>query len=676
MTFQEPPSILTNGPNFFMDWNRNSNHGLRLAIITFMFVGSLVVSVETGWGQSPVLPTAVETGTNGDKTLFDIEPVQSRIYSAINRAFPAVVAVVDNGITFSGVIISSDGHIVSAGHTVEPAEEYKVILADGRVLRAYGLGTTPRIDCALLKIEGHVGLPHVELANSSKVVVDQPCLSIAHPGIYVASRGAVVRFGRVIKPISSNQGMIQSTALMEPGDSGGGLFDLDGKLLGVHSNIGQSLSRNFDVPANTYRKYWKELNNASEFRIKGIPSLPKLGIDVERNEDGDGLHVVSVSKDGVAENAGVEVGDLLLKLNDKKTNSIYRFQNLLMAARSSSKQRFSINVKRGDREGDFKIPIKLLFTKRIAVDGLPTTPSTAPEPIKALQDLSSEYDELESKLDDACVKVESELADERVSVFGTLIVNSNYIVSKNSRVGSDPKMMIDDSEVPIQVIARSVANDLVLLKSPSKNTNGIDLYQGESVPAVGQFLLTPRPTRDGLVSVRGSRVFQSVKRESKGFLGVMLGTADEGGAILERVFNGAARDAGLKRGDIIKQIDDLVISELGQLQQLLKLKEPNDVVVATVLRDDETIEREVRLGAKPPTVNHVAERMRKSNRRDGFSQVFSHDATLHPRECGGPVFDLNGSFAGINIARFSRVRCYVIPRSVIVNFVFQNSPRS
>jgi serine protease Do len=93
-----------------------------------------------------------------------------------------------------------------------------------------------------------------------------------------------------------------------------------------------------------------------------------------------------------------------------------------------------------------------------------------------------------------------------------------------------------------------------------------------------------------------------------------------------------------------------------------------------IKREDEELEKEIVLGDRPDSIldtGHVADDLigGKSRRRDGFSLVVSHDAVLYPEKCGGPVFDIKGNFLGINIARKSRTRCFVIPKTIVKQFV-------
>ena len=141
---------------------------------------------------------------------------------------------------------------------------------------------------------------------------------------------------------------------------------------------------------------------------------------------------------------------------------------------------------------------------------------------------------------------------------------------------------------------------------------------------------------------------------------------------MEQVQNGAARKSGLKVGDIITQVDSTKIKNRPEIMRLLRKVDPNKTILVKFDRDGEQMERKLLLGAPPTLSSHPADDMQKSGRRDGFVSVVSHDANLHPNNCGGPVFDLRGRFIGLNIARNSRVRTYLLPGRIITSFVEQN----
>ena len=109
-----------------------------------------------------------------------------------------------------------------------------------------------------------------------------------------------------------------------------------------------------------------------------------------------------------------------------------------------------------------------------------------------------------------------------------------------------------------------------------------------------------------------------------------------------------------------------------ELRRFLGTVDPNNTITVKVKRGEEELEKSIRLGAYPSRSRHAADMMSKSGRRDGFSEVIPHDADLDPENCGSPIFDLEGKFVGLNIARNSRVRSYAIPRSIVKALVDKN----
>ena len=97
---------------------------------------------------------------------------------------------------------------------------------------AVGVGYCQSIDCGLLKITDPGEWPAAEMGWTCDLEINEPCISISHPLGYVKDRGAVVRFGRIAELYSPGEGHTQSTCLMEPGDSGGPLFDVKGRVIG------------------------------------------------------------------------------------------------------------------------------------------------------------------------------------------------------------------------------------------------------------------------------------------------------------------------------------------------------------------------------------------------------------------------------------------------------------
>jgi len=613
--------------------------------------------------------------TNGAAE-FDIDSLQEKVYATIDSAKPAVVSIRRRGGLCSGVIVSREGHVLSAGHAVSPGERYQVFLPDGRQFEARGKGSNPRADCALLQITTEVDdLPFARMGDSESLVRNQPCLSISFPGGQGVRGTPLVRFGRIE---STGPGMLQSTALMEPGDSGGPLFDLHGRVIGIHSRIGRSMTRNFEVPIDTFKEYWNELNHEKSFTQSG-PPVPKLGIRGNAQRDGSGIKVLEVVNDSLAAKHGLKPNDIIKSVFGRKTPSIEDLRKALVAARDDDDTKeIVVSVRRAEQEVVLKVPFKVerATAPEVALPKYADKEFSEPKGIQQLANLPLEFSDLESELDDACVEIFSHLPDgEKFAIVGTLIKETSFIVSKSSMVKEDPTAKLADTEVELAVVARDSENDLVLLKSPTQNMAGIDISK-EVVksPSIGSFLITPDSSGAGLISVISTSPFASRKQQSRGYLGVVPADyKDKGGAILREVTkNKAAEKAGLLVGDVVTKLNETVITTHMDMRRFLGTVDPNAIVIATITRGEEELKKTIRLGVYPSSSNHAADQMTKSDRRDGFRNVISHDADLKPEDCGGPLFSMDGNFVGLNIARNSRVRSYAIPPEIVKELVEKN----
>ena len=603
---------------------------------------------------------------------FDLASLQAQIQKTIDEVRPAVVRITGRGSAFSGVIISPEGHVLSAAHAVAPGGRYQILLPNGKRMRGTGKGSNSKTDAALIMLDRPGNdLPFVPMGDSSSLVTDQPVLGLSHPGGQKAGSEPVARFGHIVG--TSRNGMLQSTALMEPGDSGGPLFDLNGSVIGIHSRIGTDMARNYEVPVNTFRKTWNELNEEKRFDRSGPPT-PKLGISC-KPVSGDGLRIVRVQRTkGLAAKAGLKKDDVLLKLFGREVDSFSLLTKALNAARDDGAESIKVVVKRDDEtlELDMPFDVERQGAPEVALpeNDRPDVPKA--QGFKELRRLAKQLSELESKLDDVCVEVISDGGDEKSrSITGILVRSTPWVVSKSSVVGTNPKLKIDGKSTPLTIVKRDKKNDLVLLKAANENTVGIELDAVIAEPTVGTFLISPDADSPGTVSLLSTPAFRSSKQQSGGFLGVFPATVGRSeGVRLDRVErNSAAKRAGLLVGDVITKLDDVDIGSQQDLRSFLAEADPDAVITATFRRDADELTKTITLGKRPTSTNHAADRMSKSGRRDGFQQVLSHDADLPPKECGGPLFDLEGNFVGLNIARNSRVRCYALPASMLLDFV-------
>lgn len=597
----------------------------------------------------------------------NVTDLQAQIMSTVKKVVPASVAINDGGMVFSGVIVSSDGIVLSAGHAVKPNRRYKILLADGRELRAKGLGANERVDMAMLKIENPSRLPVAELGDSASLLTNQPCISISYPGTYDKNRGSVIRFGYVTRPVTTNQGMIETTAVMEPGDSGGPLVDLEGRVIGIHSNIRKDTKQNYDVPINSFKQYWEQLKTPKVFTINGWPSLPKLGFRGE--SESKGVKVIKIVEGGLAQTSGLKVNDIVQAISGKRVSSAKSIYDKLVSLRTSGESQVEFSILRDQKRKS----IQLNLTKSEGLE--------KPKTYSELKDFSKVFKSLEAKLDNSQVVIKSRLNEKSQTVWGTRIYRKGRgnLISKSTLVGTGPRVQLSDgSSLAAEVVARDPKNDLVLLQVNFRDVGGIDLsrIKGDLEEQPGRLLLVPDAKGAGTISTWGSNFFAVPRtRVSGGYLGVVIGSRDNS-VIFERVQNGAAKKAGFESGDVVLKLGDKTVRQRNDVFRFLSNQDVNSRIDVTVRRDGQEITKEVILGKRPDEASrHIADSLigGKSVRRDGFSRVVSHDANLRPEQCGGPVFDIDGNFLGVNISRFSRTRSYIIPRTLIKEFIDQNA---
>jgi serine protease Do len=225
----------------------------------------------------------------------------------------------------SGVIVSPEGYILTNSHVVDGATDVKVTFSDKRELKAAIIGTDPKIDIAVLKVEAD-NLPYVTIGDSSKVQVGDFALAIGNPfGVgQTVTMGIVSALGRSNLGIEAYEDFIQTDAPINPGNSGGALVNERGELVGINTAIlshgsGGNQGIGFAVPMNLARQVMDQLlkNGKVTRAYLGIvpqdvtPAIAKA-FNVKEHK---GALVGDVTADGPAAKAGVEKGDVILEVN-------------------------------------------------------------------------------------------------------------------------------------------------------------------------------------------------------------------------------------------------------------------------------------------------------------------------------------------------------------------------
>ena len=224
----------------------------------------------------------------------------------------------------SGMIVRSDGYIVTNSHVVEGAQRITVRLDNDREYPATLVGTDPRTDVAVLKIKSNRPLPTVELGDSDKIEVGQWAIAVGNPfGLeHTVTVGVISAKGREtsLDGPASYQDYIQTDASINPGNSGGPLVDIYGRVIGINNHIftrtGGNMGIGFAIPINNAKPVIEELIQHGKvtrgrigIEIKSVtPEMAEaLGLPEAR-----GALVNSVEPGSPAEQAGVQVGDVIL----------------------------------------------------------------------------------------------------------------------------------------------------------------------------------------------------------------------------------------------------------------------------------------------------------------------------------------------------------------------------
>ncbi|QXI39527.1 DegQ family serine endoprotease [Pseudomonas xantholysinigenes] len=257
----------------------------------------------------------------------------------------------------SGFIISSDGYVLTNNHVVADADEIIVRLSDRSELQAKLVGTDPRTDVALLKVEGK-NLPTVKLGDSEKLKVGEWVLAIGSPfGFdHSVTKGIVSAKGRTL-PNDTYVPFIQTDVAINPGNSGGPLFNMKGEVVGINSQIftrsGGFMGLSFAIPIDV------AIDVSNQLKKDGKVSRGWLGVVIQEvNKDlaesfgldkPAGALVAQVLEDGPAAKGGLQVGDVILSMNGQPIVMSADLPHLVGSLKDGAKAKLEI-IRNGKRQ--------------------------------------------------------------------------------------------------------------------------------------------------------------------------------------------------------------------------------------------------------------------------------------------------------------------------------------
>ena len=532
-----------------------------------------------------------------------IAQFEKQIGEAVKKAYPASVRmwgfdVQQNQRTsaqFSGVVVSADGYILTAAHTIVPGKNYKVFFPDGKECIAIALGRidnpkTPGMpDVGMMKITDKGTWPFAEMGYSNTLVKNEPCISISYPES-LNQNFPTLRLGEIAE-VKNTYGFIRSTCKMEPGDSGGPLFDYHGRVVGLHSAIDVNEDQNFEIPVDLYRKYWTALQQERTYT------------------------------DFPARQGSVGTDPLFIRKERRQSKLHPDF---------------------------FKIKHKNV----------------------------------------AAVSLESTLENKLQQAQGTLFnfrdgngKQRQFILAKNSLLGEDPTL-IADGGISLVFLASDKANDVTLLEVERPVKGGIDLNEmvlDSSWVKMGRLIYTKNADGKILPGILSSSLFGLPKVSSQPYLGAMVMFNSQPPLFSLIKPNSPAAVAGIKVGDELLSINGKAIVKASEFAPEMMKLWPYDEVTVNWKNASGLQSETFALAAQSQAVSyHPADKFTggKSVRRDGFEQIFAWDAAVPASDCGTPVFDYEGRFLGINIARFSRTSTLCLPAGVISKFITETLGKS
>ncbi|MBW2938416.1 trypsin-like peptidase domain-containing protein [Aureisphaera sp. CAU 1614] len=296
--------------------------------------------IPTNFTANTALPSGVDFTDAANKTVHAVVHVKNTTVSTQPRNmrdyfFGGGTAREMVG-TGSGVIISPDGYIITNNHVIDNSTQLEVTLNNNKTFVAKLIGTDPKTDIALIKIDANEELPFVPFADSNNVKIGEWVLAVGNPFNLTSTvtAGIVSAKARDLNEFDSNpQSFIQTDAAVNRGNSGGALVNTEGQLIGINTAItsetGSYVGYSFAVPSNTARKVIEDIMEFGNVQ-RGILGIQGGSLNSKRAEalginETEGVYVAGIEKGSGADKGGIKEGDIIKKLDNYK---IAKFSDL------------------------------------------------------------------------------------------------------------------------------------------------------------------------------------------------------------------------------------------------------------------------------------------------------------------------------------------------------------
>ncbi|HJN12109.1 MAG TPA: trypsin-like peptidase domain-containing protein [Pirellulaceae bacterium] len=576
----------------------------------------------------------------------DLVPMEATMRRIAKQVVPCTVGIqVGQNVEGSGVVISESGYVLTAAHVIgRPGRNVMIRFPDGTRVPGRTLGIHTEADGGLVKITKEGKWPFAPMVTHEDF--PEPgdwCLSTGHPGGFQEDRTPPVRVGRII---DVDKDTLRSDCTITGGDSGGPLFDMQGRVIGIHSRISEESTGNLHGPVLAYVEAWEHLKAGETY-----PPVPPSRFLVNFDRD----------RDGKITRAELPAGDI---------RSMY--DRLIESYELDAERAYSIE-ELAKAVGWRNVPPRLALTPYRPED---STDSLDKKQFVRGNAVLATFKPIVSTAAKSTVEV---LCDGKLQILGLVVSADGLVVTKASRLqGKITCRTPEGKKFAAKILLTDTQNDLAVL-----NLNATGLKPAEWADTddllPGRWLATP-DVSGAAISVGVVSVAQRKIAGTPGVLGVQIRTQEkEGHPTIEAVMDGSgAKNAGMLANDVIVLVKGKPVRSFAELLQAVGEHRPGDVLKTTIERNGKTIEMEVRLGMRDDVFQNLMPHSFSGSdglngplnqRRDDFPAAIQHDSVLLPSQCGGPIVNVSGRVIGINVARADRTVSYALPSETVMAIV-------
>ena len=630
------------------------------------------------------------------KDTHDIKLMQKHVQLLVKELSPATIGVGVGAAQGSGVIINKDGLVLTAAHVAgRPGRSATVFMPDGKRYAATTLGMNRAMDSGMIQIRlpeseeerSKIELPFVEMADAESVKLGHWCLALGHPGGFRLERPPVVRVGRVVHQYKD---VITTDCTLIGGDSGGPLFDMNGRVIGIHSRIGPQLVHNVHVPIDAFHDSWDRLTSSESWGKP--PGRPFIG--VSGSDESEDPIVTEVLEGGPADKAGIQAGDMIIQFGEQPIDTFEALAQAVGVRRPGEK--VTLVVQREDKKLELEVevgelggtarpgPARVLPIRASGYPGLFQYIAMYRPPgvnEKNHENIKKAFSAVSADATRATVRISEKKKGLALGVIvsedGLIVTKASQVVDKEGKLRDVLCELSDNRDFKPKLLGLEAKNDIALLKINARKLTAITWSTASDGPSLGSWVITTgireTPVSIGVLSVGPTEI-------KGGVLGILLGESDNG-TFIERVMpGGGGQRAGLQAGDIVAKVNDEEMKDRQMLIDTVRSHLAGEEITLEIQRGEERLTIKAVLGrmsdltgGRPVVQNNLGGPL--SERRTGFPSVLQHDSVVQPNQCGGPLLDSNGDAVGINIARAGRISTYALHADVVKQVVEQLTPK-